>query len=73
VLSVALPANSFDLRTNPLPSSTMPRVTSAQSERFSFERPRAALAFPAAVPSKYVLVRACLSHLNLPRRRLAAG
>ncbi len=55
--SAALPANIRDRRTNPLLSSTRPRVISGQSERFSFERPLAALAFLAAVPAKYVLVR----------------
>ena len=56
-LSATLPANILERRTNPLPSSTSPRVTSGQSERFSFERPWAALGLPAAAPSKYVLVR----------------
>ena len=49
--------NILERRTNPLPSSTSPRVTSGQSERFSFERPWAALGLPAAASSKYVLVR----------------
>ena len=49
VHSATLPANIFERRTNPLASSTSPRVTSGQSDRFSFERPRAALGMPGPV------------------------
>ncbi len=57
--SATLPANSRERRTKPLPSSTKPRVTSLQSERFSLERARAteharegALGLASASPSK---------------------
>src|SRR5471032_2688254 len=53
--SPTFPGNIFERRTKPLLSSTMPRVTSGQSVRFSFERPRAALGLSAAAPSKHAL------------------
>jgi len=41
--SATLPAKVYVMRTKPLPSRTSPSVTSGQSLRFSFERPRFAL------------------------------
>ncbi len=56
-VSDALPAKVCERRTRPLSSSTNPGVTSGQSLRLSFERPRLALPFPLASPSKSVLLR----------------
>ena len=50
--SLALPAKTRLRRGNPLPSSTMAKVTSAQSLRISLLCPRLALLTPAAMPSK---------------------
>src|SRR5438128_861374 len=50
--SLALPANTRLRRGNPLPSSTIARVTSGQSLRHSLLCPRLAWLTPAATPSK---------------------
>ena len=43
VSSLTAPENTSERRTKPEPSSTSPRVSSGQSERFSLEWPRRAL------------------------------
>ena len=50
--STAFPVKTRERRMKPLPSQTTPKVTNGASLRFSFERPRAALGFAAAAPSK---------------------
>src|SRR5450631_3386384 len=50
--SLTLPAKVCERRTKPLPSRTKPSVTSGQSGRFSFERPRRAFVLCGTSPSK---------------------
>jgi len=46
------------------------KVTSAQSDRFSFERPWVAFALPAQWPSKYVLVKSYSVTVSSRAKRL---
>ena len=55
--SLTLPAKTSLRLIKPLASNTRARVTNGQSERFSFDLPRAALSLPTPEPSKYVLVK----------------